>query len=70
MNKQIGAILARTFRDICEDANKRARREYNVISMEEMKEIEQLLKQIDNPKFSLQKELIQFFKLELEDTGD
>jgi hypothetical protein len=53
MEKKIGAVLARTFREVCEESNKRVRSDYSTISSEEIQEIEQLLEQIDKPAFGL-----------------
>ena len=64
MTKKIGAVLARTFRDVCEDSNSRARADYSTISSQEIKELEDLLKNVDNTAFDLQAALKRYLKVE------
>lgn len=64
MERKIGAKLARTFRKITEKSNENARAEFSKVSLEEMKEIESLLKKIDNPNFDLMNELYKYFDIE------
>ena len=64
MERKIGAKLARTFREITQKSNETARVEFSKVSLEEMKEIESLLKKIDNPNFDLMNELYKYFDIE------
>ena len=64
MERKIGAKLARTFREITQKSNETARAEFSIVSLEEMKEIESLLKKIDNSNFDLKKELYKYFDIE------
>ena len=63
MSKQIGPVLARTFREICEESNKRAKADHSKISPEEISQIEQLLRKVDSKNFQLEKELRKIFEL-------
>ena len=64
MERKIGTKLARTFREITQKSNENARADFSKVSLEEMKEIESLLKKIDNPNFDLMKELYKYFDIE------
>lgn len=64
MERKIGAKLARTFREITQKSNENARADFSKVSLEEMKEIESLLKKVDNPNFNLTKELYKYFDIE------
>ncbi|MBD3193176.1 MAG: hypothetical protein GF308_21260 [Candidatus Heimdallarchaeota archaeon] len=64
MSKKIGPVLARTFREICEDSNSRARADHSKISVEEITRIEGILEQVDNERFDLIEELKKFLELE------
>ena len=64
MDRKIGAVLARTFREFCEDSNKRVRSDFSIVSPNEIKDIEQILKKVDNKNFDLIKELENYFGLE------
>ncbi|MHA1435653.1 MAG: hypothetical protein ACTSO7_17575 [Candidatus Heimdallarchaeota archaeon] len=57
MSKQIGSVLARTFREECEKSNKNARKEFSKISTAEITKIETLLKKVDNENFDLESSL-------------
>ena len=64
MSQQIGSVLARTFRELCKDSNTRAQKDFSMISDEEMKSVEKILKKMDNEKFDLRKELVKYFEVE------
>jgi len=63
MSKQIGSVLARTFREICEDSNTRVKADYSKVSTEEIKKIEDLLKKVDKDNFNLEIELKKLFEI-------
>lgn len=64
MSKKIGPVLARTFREICEDSNSRARADHSKVSAEEITRIEGILEQADNERFDLIEELKKFLEIE------
>ena len=64
MERQIGAVLARTFRELCEKSNKTAKKEFYKISLQEIKDIEKILRKVDNKNFDLVKELGTYFSFE------
>jgi len=66
MEKKIGDVLARTFREICNESNKKAKKEFSIIQAEEMGKIEQLLKRVDNDSFNFINALREYLKLEEE----
>jgi len=63
MEKQIGAVLARTFREVCEKSNKRAKKDFSKISEEEVAEIEKLLKKIDDKSFNFIAEIKKYLQI-------
>jgi len=63
MSKQIGSMLARVFREICDDSNKRVKSEFNKIPTDEMKKFEELLKKVDRDAFDFEAELNKLLKL-------
>ena len=63
MDKKIGAVLARTFREVCEDSNSRARSDFSKISAKEIGQIESLLRNVDNPAFNLEDALRRHLKI-------
>ena len=64
MEKKIGAVLARTFREVCEESNNRSRSDWSKVSSEEIKELENLLKNVDNTAFELPAALRRYLQLE------
>jgi hypothetical protein len=65
---KIGSVLARTFREVCEENNNRSRAEHYKISTKEIAHIEKMLKQVDKTNYDLKKALSNYF--ELEDEGE
>lgn len=63
MSKQIGSVLARTFREICEDSNTRVKADYSKVSAEEIKKFEDILKKVDKEGFDFEKELKKIFEI-------
>ncbi len=63
MSKQIGSVLARTFREVCEDSNTRVKADYSKVSTEEIKKIEDLLKKVDRDNFDFEVELKKLFEI-------
>ena len=55
MSKLIGSVLARTFREICEDSNTRVKADYSKVSAEEIKKFEDILKKVDKVGFDFEK---------------
>ncbi|MEA2071706.1 MAG: hypothetical protein U9O98_10515 [Asgard group archaeon] len=62
MVKNIGSVLARTFREVCAEKNKYARREYTKVSQEEIERLEKMLRKIDDENYDFIKELNKFFR--------
>ncbi|RLI72135.1 MAG: hypothetical protein DRP02_02615 [Candidatus Gerdarchaeota archaeon] len=63
MEKQIGAVVARTFQEVCEKSNKRAKKDFSKISEEEVAEIEKLLKKIDDKSFNFIAEIKKYLQI-------
>ena len=63
MSKLIGSVLARTFREICEDSNTRVKADYSKVSAEEIKKFEDILKKVDKEGFDFEKELKKLFEI-------
>jgi len=63
MSKQIGSVLARTFREICEDSNTRVKADYSKVSAAEIKKFEDILKKVDKEGFDFEKELKKIFEI-------
>jgi len=65
MSRKIGDVLARTFREVCEENNSNKRlAEYNYLSNEEIIEICDILKKIDNEHYDMINVLNKYIKLE------
>ena len=63
-NRKIGDTLSRIFRDVCEENNNNKRLSgFKKLPPEEVEKISDLLKKIDNDRFSLTKELRKHFNL-------
>ncbi|NPD90672.1 MAG: hypothetical protein HGN29_18330 [Asgard group archaeon] len=66
MAKELGPVLTRIFREICEESNKSKRlAEHRRISAEEIVNIEKLLKKVDQKNFNLNTELRKYFGVEI-----
>ncbi|HUU86800.1 MAG TPA: hypothetical protein VMX17_03510 [Candidatus Glassbacteria bacterium] len=66
MSRKIGDVLARTFREVCEESNAKVKTDFSKISAEEIDLIEKILAKVDNERFNLQQELKKSLKFELE----
>jgi len=64
MSRKIGDVLARTFREICEESNAKVKTDFSRISAEEIDLIEKILTKADSERFDLQQELKKYLKLE------
>ena len=63
MVRTIGDVLARSFREVCEESNSRVKSEFNRVSDAEIEKIENFLKKVDLEKFDLITELKKFFEI-------
>ena len=63
MSKQIGSLLARTFREVCEESNNKVKADYNKLSTTEIKQFEDLLKKVDRDNFDFVAELNKLLKI-------
>ena len=66
MSRKIGDVLARTFREVCEESNAKVKTDFSRITAEEIDLIEKILAKVDNERFNLQQELKKSLKFELE----
>ena len=66
MAQEIGAVLSRTFREFCNESNKRAKKDFSVIEDEEIQAVEKILKKADGKNFDLEQALFKFFGVEKE----
>jgi len=66
MSRKIGDVLARMFREVCEESNAKVKTDFSKISAEEIDLIEKILAKVDNERFNLQQELKKSLKFELE----
>jgi len=66
MSRKIGDVLARTFREVCEESNSKVKADFSKISAEEIDLIEKILTKADSERFDLQQELKKYLKLKEE----
>jgi len=63
MSRKIGDVLARTFREVCEESNAKVKADFSKISTEEIDMIEKILTKTDSERTNVSNELRNYLKL-------
>jgi len=63
MSRKIGDVLARTFREVCEESNAKVKADFSKVSTEEIDMIEKILTKTDSERTNVLNELRNYLKL-------